>query len=512
MHTRKQVFEVYSFVRWAVRRHWRKGRLVFVLGAILAVAGAALMPRSYHSEARFFVRFGRENQVDPTASSGQMISLYESRESEINSLLEILKSRAILDRVVSELGPDLVLYGQAAKPEVGETDAAKEEKLVAGETPAPPGPPSREHQLAVTRLMKDVSASAPRKSNIITVSCKARSPEVAQQIVAKLVEVYQEEHVRVHRSPGSYAFFLDQTEKSLAAWQRAANELRQMKNKLGIVTIEGHRKKLEDQIADIDSKRLTNQSELKTTQAKIAALEKLIETLPATLVTQQVEGASPAADGMRQTLYMLELQEREMSAKMQDNHPKLEAVRQQVLELKQILSGQPAKNIQATAALNPARQTMEGSLLSEKAQADALAAREQSLTATQLQLHNELTELNAKAGTIDELQQRVTMAEANHKEYATRLEQARMNRTLDDEQISSLTLVQPASYVAQPGGPRRSLVLALGLFLAASSAMATMLIAAWLNPLITTVEQLAALIDVPLSGVVPRQALEMAAG
>jgi len=86
-----------------------------------------------------------------------------------------------------------------------------------------------------------------------------------------------------------------------------------------------------------------------------------------------------------------------------------------------------------------------------------------------------------------------------------------MNRTLDDEQISSLSLVQPASYVAQPAGPRRSLVLALGFFLSATSSVATMLIFAWLNPLITTVGQLTALLDVPLSGFVPREGLEVAA-
>src|SRR5437016_14594219 len=117
MPTRQQLLEIYRFVRRAIQRHWRKGAVASLAAAVLALVGALVMPRSYYSEARLFVRFGRENQVDPTASSGQMVSLYESRESEINSLIEILKSRAILDRVVAELGPGLVLYGRAAKQE-----------------------------------------------------------------------------------------------------------------------------------------------------------------------------------------------------------------------------------------------------------------------------------------------------------------------------------------------------------------------------------------------------------
>src|SRR6478609_3864073 len=117
MVTREQFFEVFGIVRTAVARNWRIGAAVSLGMVGAAVVGTMLMPRSYYSEARLFVRFGRENQVDPTASGGQMVSLYESRESEINSLIEILKSRAILDRVVGELGPACVLHGWQAQPE-----------------------------------------------------------------------------------------------------------------------------------------------------------------------------------------------------------------------------------------------------------------------------------------------------------------------------------------------------------------------------------------------------------
>ena len=478
-----------------MNRHWQKGAAVFLATAVLALVGTVMMPRTYHSEARLFVRFGRENQVDPTASGGQMVALYESRESEINSLIEILKSRAILDRVVMALGPEYVLYGRGTKQ---------------ADSDAQTLPTTRAHQLAVLRLSKDVSIGAPRKSNIITVACKSRSPAVARQIVAKLIEVYQEEHVRVHRSPGTYEFFTEQVEQSLATWQKAADDLRTIKDRYGIVTIDGRRKKLEDQIADIDSKRLANQTDVKTSRAKIASLESLIADLPKTIVTQEVEAPNAAADGMRQTLYTLEAQQQDLAARMQDDHPRLVAVRAQVRELREILANQPAEKVQATEALNPSRQALEGSLLAERAQTESLAARERSLDAAQQQLRTELTELNGHSIAIDELTQRVSLAENNHKDYVQRLEQARINRTLDEERISSLSLVQPASYVTTAAGPRRTYVLALGLFVAAFSGIGVVLLAAWLNPLIATGEQLAAVLNLPLVGIVPRTALHAA--
>ena len=68
MPTRDQILDLYQFVLGATRRHWKKGAAVFLGAAILALVGTLIMPRTYYSEARLFVRFGRENQVDPTAS------------------------------------------------------------------------------------------------------------------------------------------------------------------------------------------------------------------------------------------------------------------------------------------------------------------------------------------------------------------------------------------------------------------------------------------------------------
>jgi uncharacterized protein involved in exopolysaccharide biosynthesis len=264
-------------------------------------------------------------------------------------------------------------------------------------------------------------------------------------------------------------------------------------------------------IAATDAQLQANQADLKTVQGKIAALEELIANLPQKIVTQELGGPNAVYDGMRQTLYQLESQEQEFAAKMNDNHPRLAALRQQLKELREIFAEQPQQRLQPTEALNPSRQALELAFLTESSQADALRAREKSLLTSQQQLRGQLQELNTQAIAIEQLQQRVALAEANHKDYAQKLEQSRINRSLDDEQISSLSLVQPASYVATASGPRRSLVLAAGIVLAGLSGLGTALIVAWFSPLITTAEQIAGLLDLPLTGIVPPDVLRMPA-
>lgn len=498
--TLQQLRDLYAFVQQALCRQWCLAAAVFAVAAVLALVGTLFMPRSYYSEARLYVKFGRDHQIDPIATGGQMVSVYETRENEINSLIENFKSRAILDRVVEELGPKFILSGR--------TKPAEEQPAGTPSATTPLQTPSTAHQQAVMQLEREVSVWSPRKTNTINVSCKAKSPAIAQQIVAKLVEVYLSEHVRVHHTPGSYEFFVEQTAVSQKAWQSAALKLGETKNRLSIVTIDGKRKELETQIGDIASKLLTNEAELKAAEAKIASLKKLLADLPETVVTQKVDGPNAAFDGMRQTLYQAEAKEQELASKMNDNHPQLVAVRQQVIDLRAILADQPIQRQLATQATNPTRQAMDLALANEQSTADSLRGRGRELLALRDQLRGELRQLNGSEAEVAQLLQAVDLAEARHKEYAQKLEQSRINRSLDEERISSLSIVQPASYVAKSTGPRRMYVLALGLMFAVVSSIGAALIAAYLNPVFVSMNDLGRLLDLPLVGTLPRRVFQ----
>ena len=78
-------------------RHKKKVLVFFCLTMGIVVGFLWLAPRKYQSEAKLFVRLGRESvTLDPTATTGQTVAVNESRTSEINSVLEILKSRLMV--------------------------------------------------------------------------------------------------------------------------------------------------------------------------------------------------------------------------------------------------------------------------------------------------------------------------------------------------------------------------------------------------------------------------------
>src|SRR5262245_57577294 len=95
-----------------VFRHKGKMLVVFLLVLGTAAAITWLSPRSYRSQAKLFLRLGRDNvTLDPTATLGQtpVVAIPPNREGEVNSVIDLLKSRALLERVVAKVGPGAIL-------------------------------------------------------------------------------------------------------------------------------------------------------------------------------------------------------------------------------------------------------------------------------------------------------------------------------------------------------------------------------------------------------------------
>ena len=93
-------------------RHRRKTLLFFAAVVVTVTAGTFLVPETYRSEAKLLVRLGRESvSLDPTATTGQVVHVGQSRENEINSEMEILKSRELVQKVVDSFGASVFLHG-----------------------------------------------------------------------------------------------------------------------------------------------------------------------------------------------------------------------------------------------------------------------------------------------------------------------------------------------------------------------------------------------------------------
>jgi uncharacterized protein involved in exopolysaccharide biosynthesis len=488
-------------------RHKRKMAVVFFTTLGLAVVGLMLFPREYSSEARLLVRLGKESVgLDPTAALGQTVSVDGTREHEINSELEILRSRVLAEDVVERIGADEILDKGSGEGEDGAgggswldlvfapLDMAK--TWLTGEI----SPVER----AVTQLERAISITSPHKSNVIVVACAARNPELAQRILNAYLDAYMLRHAKANRTSGSYDFFVDQSDLLREQLTLATEELRDAKNKGGLASIEGQRASIQSQADSIEAAMLENQRALSSSEAKIGAMKKTLGELPEKQLAEESDTPNSAAEQMRAELYKVQIQESELSSRYTALHPQVIAMRRQLEETRRIYAQEQVRSSHSTKRLSPVHQSIQTELASALAMAAGQKAESDSLKRQFEAVQNKIRALNDNELRITELSRRVELLEASYRNYATYREQARIDEALESERISNVNMVQPPSFVAKPSSPRIRLTLLLAFCLATFASLLVPFVAEYLDRSLKTPEQAEQELGIPVLFSVPR--------
>lgn len=488
-------------------RHRRKMVAVFFSVLALAVVGLIVFPRSYTSEARMFVRLGKESVgLDPTATTSEVMSVSESRESEINSELEILRSRVLLEDVVERLGADYVLSDNPTSEAGPSKEGGWLQTLMVplqqvkvwlrGEI--------SEEERAIGKLAETIEVSSPRRSHILIVKNTARHPKQAQKILQTFMAAYQSRHAEANRIQGSYDFFVDQSDLLDGKLSQASQALRDAKNQNGILSIEGHKANMQAQASSIELALLTNHRALSASEARIASLRQQLAALPATELAEESDSPNAAVTSMRNELYKLQISEQEASSRYTKLHPRVIALRRQVDEMRKILAAEETRSNHKTHKLSVVHQSMRTQLATATTEAAAAAAESRSLKTQLADVQSKIRALNDNELLITDLTRQVALLESDFRTHTTNRERARVNAALEVGRISNVNVLQPASYVAKPASPVFRLTIVLAFVLASLSSVLVAFIAEHFDRSLQSAEQVEQELGIPVLFSVPR--------
>lgn len=486
-------------------RHKGKASLFAVGVMLVAVLVTFFGPETYQSESKLFVRLGRESVVlDPVATSGQhLMQISDLRENEINSVVEMLHSRTLIERVVDELGPKTILGNRwnildavtwmaaGGQPPAGSEGA----KLAAAQL----------RDKAIRKLNQSVKVYAGRKSSVVTVACTADSPKLAQEVVARLVGHYREQHVVANGANGSHDFFADQTAQCRTVLDTTSAELRDVKNKIGLATLASQHELLSKRIGLLQEQLSTALSDAAAAETAVADMKSKHAEMPATLVISQEDGyPNHAADLMRAQLYALQIKEQELLSLYQDDFPQVREIQRQIKEAKTILDSQTPQKMQVRQGLNESREHLHLAALTEESKACSLRTKAETLRKHLDDALAELRQLNDQEIKVAQLERELTLADANYRKYSEHLEQARIDAALQAQQISNINVVQPATYVLKPILPNKLMNLGLGLAVAVLGALWIALAAERMDRSLKSPKDVAMNLELPVLVSIPR--------
>jgi len=475
-------------------RHKWKMILFFLAIIVIVAVHAFCAAKIYRSEAQLLVRVGRESvALDPTVTTGTIIPVVQPRASEINTELEILKSREVAEKVVDHIGLEAFLI----PPEETRKQSLLE-RLYLTE-------PLSDRDNVVLEIMENFDVVTQRDSWVIGLSYEAQSPKLAQQVLGKLIDFYLEKHIAVHQTPGSYQFFTQESDQLRAKLAQAENGLRDLRNSTSVFSLEEQQRVILGRIGALQTEIDGAEATLAASKAGAQALQQTLAQTPELVVTAATVGLPNAAvDTMRARLYELQILEQDMVSKFEPDSRQVQDVRKQIAAAQELLEREKQERATLTKGLNATHTSVQSALFTEQAALSSLEAQVGTLRGKLADTQAELKALNDAGVKITALTREVEIQEANYRKYSENLEQARIDHALENGKISNINVVQSATLPIQSERPHKARNLLLGLLLGIFGGVVLAFFCEYLDHSVKTPDEVEEKLRLPTLACIPR--------
>ncbi|MFW6139126.1 MAG: exopolysaccharide transport family protein [Spirochaetota bacterium] len=250
--------------------------ICFLLGTLGSVFYLLYLPETYVSNAKIYVSSGQSNPMEMLTGV--------PASSEINTEVEILRSRGFAEKVVDEIGPENILYVPEVQDNflirsVKESEVLKKLNLalVNGQIQEDAVDPVAYREKAVKVFINTLETGIVPRSNIINLAYYAATPHLARDILSEVVSLYTEKHIDVHTSAVSLEFISRETERLAQELKASENELRNYQEQFNIISFPEQQTILLDRISAIESSIEETETLIISSQAAIEKMHSDIE-------------------------------------------------------------------------------------------------------------------------------------------------------------------------------------------------------------------------------------------
>jgi len=404
----------------------------------------------------------------------------QSRVYEINSELEILESREIAEKVVDAVGAEKILF-QTNKDLIGGEPSTLQASNVMNVTgyKIPSNSSSSLQMLklgsteqlekrdrAILTVMNNLSISVKVGSNIISLAYEAKSPQLAHDVISRLIDVYLAKRIEVQGTSGSFDFYTVQSEEVRKQLKAIEDSLRGLKNAAGITTLEDSKTILMTEISNLKQGKEAADADIASSTSIIKELQKSLDNLSKTVVVDSNEVENSIYVELKRNLNDLKLQEKELLSKFKDNNSKVKEIRGMIEETEAALKNEIPISTSIRLGVNTVYQQIQTQLIAETAKRRSLQAKAITIAQQLEDKGRELIILNDNEININKLLRQQSIHERNLGEYIKNLEQSRMDQAMEEGKISNVSLFQPASYPMQKSGPKKKQNILFGFFFA----------------------------------------------
>lgn len=460
--------EMRGFLRELLFTYYYRRKLFWWTAALTFLAfalPALLLPTQHRSTATFHV--GAPQTLNPL----QMESSVDYRNRFIRFLLaqrELILSNRVVGAVIAEYSPKL--SGEALTKAVD--DLKKKVQVV---------PPKGESFEA---------------SSLFFLSVRDNNPERAKKLADLFAKHYVQASFDINRERSDYSFefFTGQVRELGERVKLTETQLREYETAyalflVNILNLEPGKTNIEvgpkQLLTEAQRNRDGLAAEYLSLTTTTAGLKQDLDSGRIPTLLPEMEGPGKAVTAYKNKLAQLELQISEMQTQFTGQYPPL---------------GAAQKELEKTTAL--LREEVARQIRSRVIQAQAIKSRLDRQDEVVQALEAQIKDITAQKAVYDKLKQEHKLALDSYTEARSKLEQARLAASVNNER-ANIVMIDAPNLPVSPVGPNRTLLLLLGIFAAAPAAASALLAADYFDRTIKTPEELKRYAKAPIFGSLP---------
>ncbi len=469
--------------------------LIIVLGAIL---GIVLPPKDYEAKMKILVK---RERVDAAVSPGRDAAMTmpgDVTEEELNSEVELLRSRDLLEKVVIACNLQELLSRHFWNRIVPVNAGGEKGSSL-----------DREKKISKSVLaLEDKLQTEPlKKTDLIQVTYDSPDPQLSARVLRTLGNFYLEKTVQIHRPPGAFEFFQGEAQHYDQELQAAEAQLTKFDREKGVADPQLEKQNVLQKLSEFEATFQESQVAIKEAEKRMQVVEEQLMFTPQQTVFQSRSSENPfLMQQLKTTLLDLELKRTGLLEKFEPDYRPLQEVQKQIDQtMETIAEEKNSPDREETMGRDPSFEWLQTEFTKSSADLASLQARAAETLHVIRRYRNQLGVIDGNGAAQNDFLREVKEAEGNDVLYKQKREEARIADALDRQRIVNVAIAEAPTVPALPAHPHWALTLLLGILLACFVSPAIALAVDYFDPSLRTPDEIRDDLQIPVLTALPKE-------
>lgn len=382
--------------KFSPQDYWRviRKRKWSVILTTLVLTGAAvifsfLQTPIYEAPTTLYLKEFRDNPGEIDVFGG---ASFLSTEVEINTQVEIIKSRTVTEEVARRLSTSFVIPREGTG-EMGTLPKGEEHESLS--------------EIAERLRKKNLSVTHIPNTRLITVTASHNDPEAAQLIANTVAEVFIERDInsRKRETTAALDFLSSELTKVEGNLGQVEENLRGYKEKEGFAELSSQATLLVGRLSTLESEHESTRISRQELIIRLNEIRSQLNKVSKVWVSSTYISDNPVVQMLRTRLTDLEIRHAQLSREFSGDDPQLANVEAQIEETKKELKGKVETVVAGkTETISPIYTELYSKLVNYESEVNALEAKEDALATLVVKYENEVNRLPQQELTLARLE------------------------------------------------------------------------------------------------------------